>query len=166
MKKKKRSITVPTQLGKQCPACDFHFLHLVPYGDESEEKIREFILYQILESKLTGTTRERSIKQLGLYWACCKEVAELTSDHNNILDRRDIDFDVKIKVAKKHPWMIKRFRVVNGIAHIEMISIAFQNLKVLEANKYFDKGFKELASMAQMAEDELIATAKSKMKGR
>lgn len=164
MAKKKRSIKVPTQLRRVCPSCSFNFWHFIPYGDESVEKIKEFTLYQILESRFTGSTRERSIAQLGLYWACCKEVAELTSDHENILDRRDIDFDVKIRVAKKHPWMIKRFRVVNGIAHLEMISIAFQNLKVLDANKYFDKAFKELSGMAQMSEDDLIALTKSKMR--
>ena len=163
-KKKKRSIRIPTQIRKQCPACDFHFAHIVPYGDESEEKLKEFLLYQILESTFTGTKKERSIAQLGLYWKCCDVVAEHLSDHNNQWQKEDIDFEIKTQVGKKHPWMIKRFKMINGIAHIELISIAFQNLKVLDANKFFDKGFKELADMASMTVDELINLAKSRMK--
>lgn len=166
MSKKKRSITIPTQIRKQCPACSFHFLHLIPYGDESEEKIREFLLNQILESKFTGSTRERSIAQLGLYWACCKLVAELVSDHNNQFTKEDIDLEIKIKIGKKHTWLIKRFKVVSGIVYIEPISIAFANLRVLSANKYFDMAFRELADLGQMTEDELIALAKSKMRRR
>jgi hypothetical protein len=137
MAKKKRKIKIPTQLRKQCPACDFQFLHLVPYGNESEERLREFHLNQILEGSLKGSTRERSIKQLGLYWACCTFVAEQTSDHENRFIKEDIDFEVKIQVSKKHPWLIKRFKMVNGILHMELISIAFANLRVLEANRYF-----------------------------
>jgi hypothetical protein len=162
--KKKRKIKIPTQLRKQCPACDFQFLHYIPYGYEAEEKSREFLLYQILESQFTGSTRERSIAQLGLYWKCCSVVAELLSDHNNQWIRQDIDFEVKIQVGKKNPWIIKRFKMVNGVPHVELISIAFQNLRVLDANKFFDKGFKELAGMVKMSVDELVALAKSKMK--
>ena len=164
MAKKKRSISIPTQLRKQCPACDFYYPHIIPYGDEAEEKLKEFLLYQILESKFTGTKRERSIAQLGLYWKCCTVVAELLSDHNNQWEKEDIDFEVKITVGKKNPWMIKHFKMVNGIPYIEPISISFPNLKVLDANKYFDKAFRELADMAQMTEDELVALAKSKMR--
>jgi hypothetical protein len=162
--KKKRSIRIPTQLRKQCPACEFQYLHYIPFGDEAEENSREFLLYQILESVFTGSKKERSIAQLGTYWKCCEVVAELLSDHENIWDKEDIDFEVKAIVGKKHPWMIKRFKIIRGIAHVELISIAFQNLKVLDANKFFDKAFKELADMASMTVDELIALAKSKMR--
>ena len=164
MSKKKRSVKIPTQIRKQCPACDFYFPHVIPYGDEAEEKLKEFLLYQILESVFAGTKKERSIAQLGLYWKTCDVVRELLSDQNNQWEKEDIDFEVKTQVSKKHPWMIKRFKVINGIVHIELISIAFQNLKVLDANKFFDKAFKELADMAQMTVDELVALAKSKMR--
>ena len=58
---------------------------------------------------------------------------------------------------------MKRIKVVSGIVYIEPISIAFQNLDHLEANKFFDKGFKELAGMVEMDEDELVAQAKARM---
>ena len=163
MKKRKRSINIPIQLRHTCPACEFRYWHYIPYGDEALEKSKEHTVYQVLESKITGTKRERSIQQLNLYWKCCAVVAELTSDHNNQLIKEDVDLDVKIRVGKKHTWMIKRFRVVSGVAYIEPISIAFQNLKHLEANKFFDKGFKELADMVGMDEEELVAQAKSRM---
>jgi len=163
-KKKKRSINIPTQLRHKCPACEFFFWHYIPYGDEALEKSKEHALYQILESKFTGTKRERSIAQLGLYWKCCDTVAELLSDHNNQFIKEEVDFEVKIRVGKKHTWMMKRLKAVGGIVYIEPISISFQNLDHLEANKFFDKGFKELADMVEMTEDELVAQAKARMR--
>ena len=165
-KKKKRSINIPTQLRHRCPACEFLFWHYIPYGDEALEKSKEHALYQILESKFTGTKRGRSITQLGLYWKCCATVTELLSDHNNQFIDKEIDFEVKIRVGKKHTWMIKRFKSVGGIVYIEPISISFQNLDHLEANKFFDKGFKELAGMVEIDEDELVEQAKARMRGK
>jgi len=165
-KKKKRSINIPTQLRHKCPACEFFFWHYIPYGDEALEKSKEHALYQILESKFTGTKRERSIAQLGLYWKCCDTVAELLSDHNNQFIKEEVDFEVKIRVGKKHTWMMKRLKAVGGIVYIEPISISFQNLDHLEANKFFDKGFKELAGMVGMTEDELVEQAKARMHRR
>jgi len=164
--KKKRSIKIPIQLRHTCPACEFRYWHYIPYGDEALEKSKEHTVYQILESKITGTKRERSIAQLGLYWKCCDTVAELLSDHNNQFIKEEIDFEVKIQVGKKHTWMMKRLKVVGGIVYIEPISISFQNLDHLEANKFFDKGFKELAKMVEMDEDELVVQAKSRMNRR
>ena len=161
--KKKRSINIPTQLRHRCPACEFLFWHYIPYGDEAEEKSKEFTLYQILESKITGTKRERSLAELNLYWKCCGLVAELLSDHNKILNKQDVDFEIKTRIAKDNPSMIKRFKMIDGILYIEPISISFANMKRLESRKYFPKAFPMLADMVEMTEDELIAQAKARM---
>ena len=162
--KKKRSIKIPIQLRHNCPACEFRYWHYIPYGDEALEKSKEHTVYQILESKITGTKKERSIIQLNLYWKSCDTVAELLSDHNNQFIKEEIDFEVKIRVGKKHTWMMKRLKSVGGIVYIEPISIAIQNLGHLEANRFFDKGFKELADMVEMTVDELVAQAKARMR--
>lgn len=159
-KKRKRSIKIPLQLRHQQGTG----LYYAPYGDEAIEKSGEFALYQIVEGTLKGTKKERSIAQHGLYWACCTLVAELVSDHENIYSKEDIDFKIKLIIGQKHPWMIKQFKVVKGIAYIELISISFANMKRLEANKFFDKAFPELATLPGLTEDELIARAKARMK--
>jgi len=164
MAKKKRSIEIPLQTKSKCPICDNHIgLYYIPYGDEAIEKSKEFTLYQVLESKIWGTKKERSLIQLNLYWACCHQVAILTSDHENIFDRKDIDFQVKIDVAKKKPELIRRFILRNGMTYIEPISTSIANMKHLEACKYYDLAYKEFSKMVGMDKDELIALTKSNM---
>lgn len=163
-KKKKRSIEIPLQIRSKCPLCDNHIgLHYIPYGDEAEEKSKEFLLYQILEGKIWGSKKARSLIQLNLYWACCHQVAILTSDHENQFDKYDVDFEVRIRVAKKKPALIKRFRSIDGITHMAYISISVANMTHLEACGFFKPAFNMLASVVQMDKDELIALTKSKM---
>jgi len=157
--KKKRSISIPLQIRHEAGIG----LHYLPYGDEAIEKSKEFTLYQILDSKITGSKKARSIKQLNLYWKCCDTVAELLSDHENILDKGDVDFEVKIRVAKKKPAMIKRFKVMGGITYMEPISTSFANMKHLEACQYYDPAIKEMGKMVEMTPDELIIAAKERM---
>ena len=161
--KKKRSINIPIQLRHTCPACEFRYWHYIPYGDEALEKSKEHMVYQVLESKITGTERERSIVELNTYWACCGLAAELLSDHNKILSKQDVDFDVKMRVAKDNPSMIKRFKMIDGIVYIEPISISLANMKRLESRKYFPKAFPIMAGMVDMDEEKLVAEAKSRM---
>jgi len=157
--KKKRSINIPLQLRWEVGRS----FYCVPYGDEAVEKIKEFTVNQVLDSKLTGSKKARSYAQLGLYWACCSTAAELLSDHDNILDRRDIDFDAKIRVAKKKPELIRRFKIVGGITYLEPISTSFANMKHLEACRYYDHALKEIGKMVSMSVDRLIAEAKARM---
>ena len=165
MAKKKRSIKIPMQLFNRCPACDHNMgFNCRPSGPEAVERIKEFLLYQVLEVTLTGTKKARSIKQLNLYWACCALVAELLSDHNNILDRNDIDFEIKIRAAKKRPALIRRFKVVGGMVYMEPISTSFDNMKHLEACKYYDVAFSMMGNMVDKDVDILISEAKARMK--
>ena len=139
---------------------------LIPFSIEDQEILREFKNNQILKSKLSGTTKKRSLTQLNLYWKCCSVVAELLSDHDNIWDKGDIDFEIKIRIAKKKPALIRRFKVVSGMTYMEPISTSFNNMKHLEACKYYDLAIPEMAGMCEMDAESLIALAKSKMKTR
>jgi hypothetical protein len=136
----------------------------LPYGDEAQEKSHEFICNQICESKIVGSKKGRSIKQLNLYWKCCDVIAELLSDHENIWDKADIDFEVKIRATKKKPALIKRFKVVSGMTYMEPISTSFANMKNLEACNFYDIALSEMAEMVEMTIEDLVALAKSKMR--
>lgn len=160
-------IEIQTQLLTNCPLCGQNFgLFYLPHGDESIEESKKYKLNQILKNKISGIAKPRSIEQLNTYWACCKLVAELVSDHNNIFSKNDIDFEVKTKVSKNHPSMIKRFKMISGIMYIEPISIAFKNMKHLTACNFFDKAFPVMGDMVQMSPEELIEKAQEKMKAR
>lgn len=73
---------------------------------------------------------------------------------------------MKIRIAKKKPALIKRFKVISGMTYMQPISTSFDNMKHLEACKYYDLAIPEMAKMCEMAADDLIALAKSKMKSR
>ena len=157
-------IEIPTQLKNSCPICGQNFgLYYFPYGDEAQEMSKGYKLFQILKSKFWGIAKPRSVKQLNTYFACCKLSSEILSDHNNIFSKEDIDFEVKTRVAKDNPSMIKRFKMISGVMYIEPISVAFRNMKHLEACKFFDKGFPIMGKMVQMDSEELIEKAQEKM---
>ena len=157
-------IEIPTQLLNACPICKQSFgMFYSPHGDEAVEKTKTYKLYQILKSRFWGIAKPRSVIQLNLYFSACGFIAEMLSDHNNILSKEDVDFEVKIKVAKENPSMIKRFKLVSGITYIEPISVAFKNMKHLEACKYFDKAFLIMSKMVKIDTEELITRVKQQM---
>lgn len=156
---------IPLQLLDKCPICKQSFgLFFMPYGEEAIEDTKSFKAFQIVRAVVYGIQKPRSVKQLGTYWAVCGYVAQLLSDHENILDRKDIDFDVKIRVAKKKPAMIKRFKMIDGITYIEPISIAFKNLPHLMACDYFSIAFDLMAEDTGLSVDVLIEETKKRMK--
>ena len=139
-----------------------HVLH--PYTDECKEALKKYKHNQILRAKIYGVEKERSYKQLNLYWACCGFVAEQLSDHESLWSRNDVDFEVKIRVAKDNPAMIKRFKSVDGVVYMEPISIAIPNLPHLEACKFFDKGMPIMGKLVNMTTEELIRETQARMK--
>lgn len=126
---------------------------LVPFSQEDLDALSEYNENQVLRAKLYGAEKPRSYQQLKLYWACCRTVAE------NLEDTRetDVDFAVKIKVAKSHLGMIKRFKLVDGVVYMEPISIAYTNMKHLEACDYFKLAWPIMAEMIGVTKDELLA---------
>ncbi len=135
-----------------------------PYTDVCKDVSKEFMDNQIVRGKLYGVKKERSFRQLNTYWACCGFVAEQLSDHTKIWTKNDVDFTVKIRVAKENPAMIKRFKSVDGIVYMEPISVAIPNLKHLEACKYFDRAFPVMAEMVNIDAEDLIRETQARMK--
>jgi len=154
-----------SQLRDTCPICGQNFgLFFLPFGDEDKEKAKSFKPNQVVRTQVYGFKKERSLIQLHLYWAACGVVAELVSDHENIFDKDDVDFEVKIRVAKKKPALIRRFKVVSGMTYMEPISTSFKNMEHLRACKFYDLAMLEMSKMCKMSVEDLVALAKSKMK--
>lgn len=152
------------QINQSCPACNHRIgEYFLPYSDEDRESAKEFKVNQIVKNKVYGATKERSLVQLHTYWQVCKYIAQLLSDHEVQHTKDDIDFEVKIQVAKKHPSMIRRFKSVSGIVYMEPISISFANMKHIQACDYFNLAFKEMEKMTQIDKDLLIEQAKEQI---
>lgn len=126
---------------------------LVPYSQEDLETVREFKQNQVLRVKISGVQKPRSLRQLKMYWAACRTVAENLEG----MTKDDVDFEVKIRVAKEHPSMIRRFREINGSVFLEPISISYENMGHLEACHFFDLAFPIMASMIDVETDTLLA---------
>lgn len=154
-------IEIATQKRNVCPVCDFRFVYLFPFSEEDVEALKAYPFNKLLKNKITGELKERSVLQLRLYWGACRYLAKQLSDHENVLNEKDIDFDVKTKVAKENPSMIKRFKMIGGVMYIEPISISFPNLKHLDACKYFDKAFQIMADTVDMPVEQFIAVVKA-----
>jgi len=149
------------QIRDTCPICKQGFgIFYLPFQDQDREASKEFKLFQVVKTRIFGFKKERSLRQLGLYWNRCTHVAELLSDHENQYTKEDIDFEVKVKVAKKSPSLIKRFKSVDGIVYMEPISIAFVNMQHLEACRFFPLAWPVMAKMINVSEEELLTMAK------
>ncbi len=127
------------------------------------DKLKEFHINQIVRAKITGVKKPRSVIQLNLYWAKCTYVAILVSDHENQFDKDDIDFEVKVKVAKKKPALIKHFKSVDGMTYVALISTSFPNMEHLDACKYYSAADKEFEKMTKIDPDELTRRTKERM---
>ncbi len=135
-----------------------------PYSDADKDASKEHQDNQIVRGKLYGVKKERSYLQLNTYWACCGFASEQLSDHLKVWTKNDVDFEVKIRVAKENPAMIKRFKSVDGIVYMEPISIAIPNLPHIIACKYFDRAFPVMGSLVGISQEKLISEAKRRMK--
>ncbi len=154
-------IEIATQKKERCPACPHKFVYLLPFSEEDVEALKAYPFNKLLKDRITGSLKERSLIQLRLYWGGCRFLAIQVSDHENILSAEDIDFEIKTKVAKENPAMIKRFKMIGGIVYIEPISIAMVNMKHLDACKFFDCAFPLMSEMIGKTADEFIALAKA-----
>lgn len=150
-----------TQIQNACPICKGKFgLFYLPFQDSDREKSKEFKLFQVVRNRIFGFEKVRSLKQLGLYWIRCKNIAEMISDHETQYTDKDIDFKVKIQVAKQHPSLIKRFQMITGILFVEPISISYENMKHLIACKYFDFAYNVMSDMIGASIDEVFPALK------
>lgn len=120
---------------------------LYPFSQEDRDNLREFKDNQVLKAKLYGVQKQRSYKQLKLYFACCQTVA----DNMENMTKEDVDFECRIRLK-----FIKDFRVVGKMTYVEPRSISYAELPHIEACNYFDRAFPIMAKMIGITVDELL----------
>ena len=157
-------IEIATQTKDQCPACQHSFVYLMPFSEEDIDELKTYPFHKILKNKITGELKERSLIQLRLYWGACRFLAKQLSDHQHQFDAADIDFEIKRRVAKKAPALVKVFNLLDGGNAVGFISIAMKNMKHLEACRYFDKAYPLMGDMIGKTADEFVVLVKASFK--
>ncbi len=136
-------IQIPLQI---CP--DYS---MVPATIEAMEQIKNYKPNQIVQAKISGIQKQRSVRQLRLFWACCRTVSDNT---------RDEQWNNPEKVSIQVKLALKFFKAVvvapDGHIHFELDSISFKNLRQIEANKIFDRSWPVMAGHIGVSVDDLL----------
>jgi len=135
---------------------------LVPSSAEDLEKIKNYRPNQIVRAKVVGVKKQRSIRQLNLYWACCSTVAQNTQDPKwNTKEK--VDFNCRVGCGlKDHDYIAM---TPEGYPQFKYLSISFKNLGHVEACDYFNKAMDHMAAFLGVSTDKLIRAAQDGMVG-
>lgn len=90
---------------------------------------------QIIRAKLAVVQNPRSIKQLRLYWQCCRMVAE-NHPHPDFKDKDSVDFHTRISLQF---FDKNRCAVRDDTTYLALKSIAFDNLNQAGMNDYMNE---------------------------
>jgi hypothetical protein len=132
---------------------------LVPFSPEDKEALSSFKENQILIAKVSGTMKERSLRQLRLFFACCRTVVENTEDPNwNNVDKVKNQVKVKLQFID-----MQKSTVVMGQWVPHYRSICFAELKFMDANNFFTQSWPILAKQIGITVDELLGNAEGGM---
>ena len=142
----------------------------VPVSPEDQEKANTFPENKFLKCIVTGTTKARSIIQLNTFFACCKYVAdnvkEYDLNHPKYTDgsywntKKKVAFQCKVAI---HFVDDSQTIVYKNEIRFHYRSISVDNLKHLEACKFFDRAFELLALRIGVNTETLVNEAKSLM---
>jgi len=133
----------------------------IPYSEVDKDIVAEFKPNEIVRLKIYGVQKQRSIKQLGLYFSCCKLISENTDDPkwNHY---RKVDWQLRNRLQFYDHGLTL---VIGGNVQFKVRSISFKNLKHIEACNYFDRAFDLMAKFLGVQVDVLINEVKSMMNG-
>jgi len=132
---------------------------LHPISEVDKDTLAEFKENQIVNLKITGTQKARSIKQLGTYFAGCKLVSKNTDDQKwNTYQKTDYQLRNRLQFYD-HGMTL----VINGNVQFKVRSISFKNLKHIEANNYFGRAFETMAKFLGVTVEVLMEEIKSRM---
>jgi len=121
---------------------------LVPV-DGAREHLKAYHINQILHVTVQGEIDPRSLKQLALYWVCCKKVA----DNSSFPTDKDVDEYVKLKCHYVE-WYYGR----DGCQSPRTKSISFENMEQPDFNEFMDNAIPVMADILGCTEDQLISS--------
>ncbi len=126
---------------------------MVPATLEAMESLKNYKPNQIVKAKISGIQKERSVRQLGLFFACCKTVVDNTEDVQ--WDNVDKVLN-QVKIALQFVDLNKSIVDAKGVFHPHYRSISFRNLKHLAACNFFDQAWPILAGQIGVTVDDLL----------
>jgi len=133
--------------------CQIKHNDLLPYSPEDKEVLSNFHENQLVRVKIYGTTKQRSLEQLRMFWACCRTVAENTEDPA-WSTKSKVCFQVKVALHFVDPNMIAVRP--DGTVVFQYRSISFRELKHIEANRIFDRSWEVMATKIGITVEKLL----------
>lgn len=130
---------------------DNYSLH--PFSVEDLEELKEYKPNQVLKAKITGCKKQRSYRQLKAYWAACKTVSE-NNESPGWQTKSQVDFQIRVALRFYDPELI--IAKPDGSIAFHYRSIAYKNLRHIEACGYFSDAFKIMSAKLSITTDELI----------
>jgi len=137
-------------------ACQLKDNVLYPFSSEDQEKLKGYKDNQVVKAKIQGAKRPRSYIQLKLYFACCKTVAENSSEQmwNS---KEKVDFNCRVACHFVNPDLVCVQK--DGTVEFSYRSISFANLRHIEACNYFTQAFEVMAKKLNITKDNLLKNA-------
>lgn len=126
---------------------------LHPFSVEDLAELKEYKPNQVLKAKLTGCKKQRSYRQLKAYWSACKTVAD-NNESPGWRTKEQVDFQVRVALRFYDPELI--IAKPDGSIAFHYRSIAYKNLKHIEACGYFSAAFEIMAKKLGCTVEELL----------
>lgn len=130
---------------------------IIPFDPESDNKLANFKNNQLLVGLITGTKKERSVKQIRLYWKACEVFAENTEFQTKEMAdwwcRNTLQF-----FDHKYTFVHQ-----DGSVTFKVRSISFKNLDHAIACDYFTRSFSVMADYLGVDPDTFISEVKSRI---
>jgi hypothetical protein len=127
-----------------------------PISQGDEDKIKDFPTDQVLRLQVSGVQNPRSLIQLNMYFATCQSVADNTED-KDWNSKEKVDFQCRIATnfvnTQESVWDGHRM-------HFKYRSIAFKNLKHIEACDYFNRAWEIMAAKIGVTVEKLLENSK------
>ena len=124
-----------------------------PYTVVDLDKSSEYKVNQVARMEVYGIAKQRSLPQLRLYWGLCGIVGDNCTDPmwNT---KESVDFSLRVALH----FVDERYTAVrpDGTVQFKYRSIAFKNLKHIEACNYFGRAIPLMAIRLKVTEQKLL----------
>jgi hypothetical protein len=125
---------------------------LIPHSQEALDDLRQIPESKVIRAQLTVPRKQRSYRQLKLFMACCRQVADNTDDASwNTAEK--VAEQLKLQLLPPASYMV----TPAGTVHVVTQSIGFHSLGHLDACRFFDRAWDVLAAKLGVTVGELLS---------